>query len=85
MIVYGTHTNLNIWNPIVCGNNQSFHTKGEPGCQSLLFNNFCPTSENYRYFRQSFPVDLSTGRLLKVGFDRSVRIDHVIIHRGSWI
>jgi len=51
MIVYVTHTNLNIWNPIVYGNNRSFHTKGEPACQSLFFNKFCPTTENYRHFR----------------------------------
>jgi hypothetical protein len=40
MIVYGSHTNLNIsskkpadkWEPIVCGDNQ-IRIKGEPGCQ----------------------------------------------------
>jgi hypothetical protein len=25
MIVYGTHTNLNIWKPIVCGDNQNLY------------------------------------------------------------
>lgn len=54
MIVYGTHTNLNIWKPIVCGDNQNFHTKGEHGCQSLFFTNFYPTSENYEKWGQVY-------------------------------
>jgi len=32
---------------------------------------------------KDFPIDLSTGWMLKVGFNRGVRIDHIIIHRGS--
>ena len=43
MIVYGTHTNLNIWKPIAYGANENFHTKGGPDCQSLFFTNFYAT------------------------------------------
>jgi len=38
--VFLQYFNPGKWKPIVCGNNQNSHTKGEPGCQSLLFTNF---------------------------------------------
>jgi hypothetical protein len=81
--VYKTHANRNIWAPIVCGVNKNSRTKDEPGCQSLFFAHFYTTSENYWYFRKSYPVDLSTGRLLKVGFYQVVRIIQVVIHGGD--
>ena len=36
MILYVIHTNLNIWKPIVCGNNQNLHTKGDPVVKRLF-------------------------------------------------
>jgi len=56
MIVYETRTNLNIWKPIVCGDNQNLRTKGEPGCQSLFFTNFCQPQKITGILGKAFPL-----------------------------